>query len=63
MHLMWRFVCATKRIHQCLDFIVKDNHHETGIIDSNPIKSLKIIIVINSNYIKKKNFLFNEIKS
>ena len=43
--------------------MVKDNHHETGIIDSNPIKSLKIIIVINSNYIKKKNFLFNEIKS
>ena len=42
--------------------MVKDNHHETYIIDSNPIKSLKIIIVINSNYIKKQ-FLFNEIKS
>ena len=26
--------------------MVKDNHHETDIIDSNPIKSLKIIIVI-----------------
>lgn len=43
--------------------MVKDNHHETDTIDSNSIKSLKIIIVINSNCIKKKNFQFNEIKS
>ena len=38
--------------------MVKDNHHETDIIDSNPIKSLKIIIVI----ILKNNFCLMKLK-
>ena len=40
--------------------MVKDNHHETGIIDSNPIKSLKIIIVI---ILERKIFSLMKLKN
>ena len=40
--------------------MVKDNHHETDIIDSNPIKSLKIIIVI---ILERKIFSLMKLKN
>lgn len=40
--------------------MVKDNHHETDIIDSNPIKSLKIIIVI---ILKRKIFSLMKLRN
>lgn len=40
--------------------MVKDNHHETYIIDSNPIKSLKIIIVI---ILERKIFSLMKLKN
>ena len=40
--------------------MVNDNHHETDIIDSNPIKSLKIIIVI---ILKRKIFSLMKLRN
>ena len=40
--------------------MVKYNHHETDIIDSNPIKSLKIIIVI---ILKRKIFSLMKLRN
>ena len=40
--------------------MVKDNYRETDIIDSNPIKSLKIIIVI---ILKRKIFSLMKLRN
>ena len=40
--------------------MVNDNHHETDTIDSNPIKSLKIIIVI---ILKRKIFSLMKLRN